>query len=164
MRIPVERYPDQGILVPILRVYTRVSRHRARIGNAPMWKMSSVKVNGYRAALQEKLTELEASVRRLDDIAVETVPDAMDDSAFANARDIAIEQLEQRILLLKSVRSAIDRIPNGRFGVCLGCGEMISPKRLAVLPWAVYCRPCQESADAIEDPRFEQLSVSGRNS
>ena len=124
-----------------------------------MLRMNSVEVNRYRAALQEKLIELEASVRRLDDIAVETVADAMDDSAFANARDFAIERLEQRILLLKSVRSAIDRIQNGRFGVCPGCGERISPKRLAVLPWAAYCRPCQERADAIEDARFEQSTA-----
>ena len=36
-----------------------------------MSKMSSVKVNRYRAALEEKLIELEASVRRWDDIAYE---------------------------------------------------------------------------------------------
>lgn len=49
-------------------------------------RMSVAELERQRAALQDKLTELETGLRQLDKIAVETAPDAMDESAFANDR------------------------------------------------------------------------------
>ena len=123
-------------------------------------EMGAAEIHQYRAALRAKLAELEAGVRRLDGIAVETAPDAMDDSAFANDRDFAVERLVQITSLLVSVRSALGRISDGSYGVCLGCSEAISTKRLAVLPWAAYCLPCQEKLDMLRDTSFEHLRAS----
>jgi len=124
-------------------------------------KMPAAEIHQYRAALRAKLTELEAGMRRLDGIAVETAPDAMDDSAFANDRDFAIERLVQITSLLGSVRSALDRISDGSYGACLGCTQAIGTKRLAVVPWAAYCRHCQEKLDMLTDASFEHLRSSG---
>jgi len=49
---------------------------------------------------------------------------------------------------LKEIDAALARIENGEYGVCSACGEEISPKRLAALPWARYCIDCQDSAQA----------------
>jgi RNA polymerase-binding transcription factor DksA len=46
---------------------------------------------------------------------------------FANDRDIAVGRLVQITSLLASVRSALDRIADGSYGVCLCCGEAIGP-------------------------------------
>lgn len=46
--------------------------------------------------------------------------------------------------ILREVKAALKRAADGGFGVCLECGEPISPKRLEALPWARYCVPCQE--------------------
>lgn len=113
-------------------------------------------INRYRAILTEKLAELESAMQRLDDIAVETSPDAMDDSTFANARDIAIERLQQMTVLRESVRRALGRIADARYGICQSCGQAIKPARLAAIPWAEYCRTCQENFDAMNDMRIEQ--------
>jgi RNA polymerase-binding transcription factor DksA len=86
-------------------------------------EVNAAEIHRYRAALREKLAELVARLRRLDEIAVETVPDPMDDSAFANERDFALERLEQITLMLESVRSALDRTSDGSYGVCLGCAK-----------------------------------------
>lgn len=123
-------------------------------------ELDTAEIHQYRAALRAKLSELETGVRRLDDIAVETAPDAMDDSAFANDRDFAVERLMQITSLLASVRSALDRMEHGGYGVCLNCDEAINPKRLAVLPWAAHCRPCQENLDRLSDTSFERQRVS----
>ncbi len=123
-------------------------------------EISAAEVNQYRAALCAKLTELEAGAHQLDDIAAERAPDAMDDSAFANDRDFAVERLVQITSLLTSVRSALVRIADGSYGVCTDCGEAISPKRLAVLPWAAYCRPCQEKLDVLRDASSEHPRAS----
>ena len=123
-------------------------------------EISAAEVNQYRAALCAKLTELEAGAHQLDDIAAERAPDAMDDSAFGNDRDFAVERLVQITSLLTSVRSALVRIADGSYGVCTDCGEAISPKRLAVLPWAAYCRPCQEKLDVLRDASSEHPRAS----
>lgn len=123
-------------------------------------RMSVAELERQRAALQDKLTELETGLRQLDKIAVETAPDAMDESAFANDRDFAVERLVQITALLVSVRAALERISGGGYGVCLGCGRAIGAKRLAALPWAAHCRACQENLDMLQDTSFEHLRTS----
>lgn len=49
---------------------------------------------------------------------------------------------------LQQIDAALDRLLTGEFGVCAECGEDISPKRLAAIPWAHYCIFCQERAGA----------------
>jgi DnaK suppressor protein len=48
---------------------------------------------------------------------------------------------------LKNVQSALRRIDEGEFGVCLRCEEAIPERRLKALPWAAYCVACQEAVD-----------------
>jgi len=122
----------------------------------PVSEITAAEVYQHRAVLRGKLAELEAGVRRLDGIAVETAPDAMDDSTFASDRDFAVKRLVQITSLLASVRSALDRTADGTYGVCLGCGHAINRKRLAVLPWAAYCCPCQEHLDMLGDVSLER--------
>jgi RNA polymerase-binding transcription factor DksA len=43
---------------------------------------------------------------------------------------------------IQRIDAALDRIENGRFGVCVRCGEAISAERLQVLPYTSTCRPC----------------------
>ncbi len=45
---------------------------------------------------------------------------------------------------LRLVEEALDRLDSGDYGVCLSCEEPIPAKRLAAVPWARYCVPCQE--------------------
>ena len=121
---------------------------RGVVANVQCATETYAKIDQHKAALLAKLTELEAAAGRLDGIAVETSPDAMDDSAFANERDLAVGRLVSVTSLLAAVRAALDRIADGSYGECLECGETISAKRLAALPWAAYCRTCQETRDS----------------
>lgn len=65
------------------------------------------------------------------------------------ARKNEIWQLEPLTVMpnLRELRSALDRIDAGTFGLCLDCEEEISRNRLAAAPWAPYCIGCQEMAD-----------------
>ena len=45
---------------------------------------------------------------------------------------------------LRQVNAALNRMDLGIYGECTECGEGISPKRLAAIPWADYCIDCQE--------------------
>jgi len=46
--------------------------------------------------------------------------------------------------LLELMDSALVRIRDGIFGECEHCGQEISFKRLAAIPWTRYCITCQE--------------------
>jgi DnaK suppressor protein len=62
------------------------------------------------------------------------------------------------------VRSALRRIEEGSFGICLHCEEEISPKRVAAVPWTSLCIQCQEQADRNReegnDEMMEEILVS----
>jgi len=51
-----------------------------------------------------------------------------------------IERAEFR---LKAIDSAFNRLEQGRYGICEGCGEEIALERLKALPFAAYCVDCQ---------------------
>src|SRR6516162_3982267 len=107
-------------------------------------------LNKYKALLEAKQEELAAGLRNRDDIAIEKTPDAIDEVQLAGERELAIRNLDRESSLLRSVRSALARIADGSYGVCLHCEEDIKPKRLDAVPWTKYCIKCQEAADRHE--------------
>jgi DnaK suppressor protein len=48
---------------------------------------------------------------------------------------------------VRQLRSAIERIDDGSYGVCLQCEENIAPNHLKAVPWAELCINCQEGTD-----------------
>lgn len=109
--------------------------------------MTKAELNKFRNILEAKQAELAAFVRNREGIAIEKSPDALDEVQHAAERELAIRNLDRESHLLRNVRSALRRIEEGTFGVCVHCEEEISPKRLAAVPWTAYCIQCQEQAD-----------------
>src|SRR5215471_6703388 len=99
-----------------------------------------------RAALLAKLRELTRPVSR-DAIAVEKMPEEMDEAQRAAGRELAIHSLHQSTTVLKNVRAALSRLSDGSYGTCLHCDDNVSLKRLEAVPWAPYCIRCQGAAD-----------------
>jgi RNA polymerase-binding transcription factor DksA len=67
---------------------------------------------------------------------------------------LATEDAEFRSLLLSkyldraaALDEARNRLKAGTYGICLACGEEIPAKRLAAIPEAMHCTPCQEEAE-----------------
>jgi DnaK suppressor protein len=112
--------------------------------------MNQTELEKYKAVLQAKRDELAAGLRNREDIAIEKTPDALDEVQLAGERELAIRNLDRESNLLRNVRSALARIADGSYGVCLHCEEDIKPKRLDAVPWTKYCIRCQEAADRHE--------------
>ena len=112
--------------------------------------MNQTELNKYRATLEAKQADLSVGLRNRDDIAIEKTPDALDEVQLAGERELAIRNLDRESSLLRNVRTALARIEDGSYGVCLHCEEDIKPKRLEAVPWAKYCIRCQEAADRHE--------------
>src|SRR5271163_1826995 len=109
--------------------------------------MTKTELSKFKKILETKQDELELVVRNRDAITIEKSADALDEVQHAAERELAIRNLDRESNLLRNVRSALRRIEDGSFGVCLHCEEDISPKRLAAVPWTAFCIQCQEVAD-----------------
>jgi DnaK suppressor protein len=51
-------------------------------------------------------------------------------------------------LELKRIDAAMERIDEGRYGTCAGCGSAIERRRLTALPWAIRCTSCETAREA----------------
>jgi DnaK suppressor protein len=102
---------------------------------------------------RENLCERLKTLRRHQDLeAISSPGDAMDlAKSLVDAATHAniIERAEQR---LAQINSALMRLDDGQYGICLDCGEEIPFERLKAIPSAIYCIGCQ-SADAQESSR-----------
>lgn len=100
--------------------------------------------------LIEKRNELTDALPDRESIAVERLPDMIDDVRSSNQRELTLASINRHWNTVRAIDAALNRIENGAYGVCGECGEAIQPKRLEVLPWAILCRHCQERKDAAE--------------
>lgn len=126
--------------------------------------MTKTELSKFKKILETKRDELEQIVRKRDAITIEKSADALDEVQHAAERELAIRNLDRESQLLRSVRSALRRIEEGSFGICLHCEEEISPKRVAAVPWTSLCIQCQEQADRNReegnDEMMEEILVS----
>ncbi|MFO7850307.1 MAG: TraR/DksA family transcriptional regulator [Spirochaetia bacterium] len=54
---------------------------------------------------------------------------------------------QQDIKRLRLIDSAISRIKNGHYGVCMRCGKRIKPERLEAMPYALMCIECKNTEE-----------------
>ena len=104
----------------------------------------------FQDVLERKQAELVHVLRKRDGIAIEKSADEMDEIQDASERDLAIRNVDRESKLLRDVKAALRRIPDGSFGTCIDCESAISPKRLAAVPWAPRCIQCQDAFDQDE--------------
>ena len=109
--------------------------------------MTKSEMNRFQALLTAKAAELERTVRQRDGINIVRSADQLEEMQQASERTLAVGNLDRDYRQLRSVRLALTRIQDGTFGVCQQCEDPIHPKRLAALPWAACCVPCQEAID-----------------
>jgi DnaK suppressor protein len=84
---------------------------------------------------------------------VETVMDDADLSAIDLSEEISLRQLSTHRDVLKKIEEALRKLEEGTYGICDMCGDEISEERLKILPFAIYCRDCQENIEIME--KFE---------
>lgn len=108
--------------------------------------------------LEERRHMLEADLK--DDTAGPPIHDGEDPAAIEyqdkedDATDEQEMQQEQGIRFaldseLSDVNTALQRIEEGTYGRCVGCGKEIPPQRLEAEPWALRCIQDQEKHDRL---------------
>ena len=96
-----------------------------------------------RAILLERLAELDVRLREIEE--------EFDTHQSKDWEEMAVEREDEEVLEglghqsqeeIKRIRSALQRIRAGEYGICTVCGEEISEARLDVLPATPFCKSC----------------------
>ena len=66
--------------------------------------------------------------------------------------DNSRHEMELRLMteegnVLELIESAIQRLVDGKYGICQDCGKRISEARLEARPYAVYCIKCKSARE-----------------
>ncbi|MGQ4806874.1 RNA polymerase-binding transcription factor DksA [Candidatus Entotheonellaceae bacterium PAL068K] len=85
-----------------------------------------------------------------DDI---THGDSLDIARSARDREITFMLKSREVDELRAIEDAIERIDSGEYGICASCEDPIEIKRLEAVPWARFCRACQEERESRSTPR-----------
>jgi DnaK suppressor protein len=107
----------------------------------------------FRQVLKSKINEAVATTGLRDSIRIHQVADPIDMTQQAVEREMAMQNLHRGAALVRQLRSAMERLDDGSYGICLQCEEPISPKRLKAVPWAEFCISCQETVDQSNSKR-----------
>jgi DnaK suppressor protein len=107
----------------------------------------------FRQVLKSKINEAVATTGLRDSIRIHQVADPIDMTQQAGEREMAMQNLHRGAALVRQLRSAMERLDDGSYGICLQCEEPISPKRLKAVPWAEFCISCQETVDQSNSKR-----------
>lgn len=109
--------------------------------------MTTNRLNMFRSTLENYRAELLSGGRDREAIAIDTSPDELDRIQHARDRDQSIDSLERESRRLREVESALRRMEDDEFGICVGCETEIAARRLEAVPWAPYCIHCQEAEE-----------------
>jgi DnaK suppressor protein len=90
-----------------------------------------------------RIKELTAHMQKISDDLDQPLPADLGDQAIDLEDDEVLSGIgranQQEVRLLND---ALKRIADGSYGICLKCGDCISPARLDAVPYAVLCRTC----------------------
>ena len=81
---------------------------------------------------------------------VDTALDDGDWSVVDLSEDISLRQLSNHREVMVKIDAALGKLQEGTYGICEDCGGKISEERLKVMPFAIYCRDCQEKIEQLE--------------
>jgi len=91
--------------------------------------------NGISSDVEQTLTEIAHQEGN--------IPDANDRASVESDRSFELRIRGRERKLMEKVDEALNRIDEGLYGICEGCGEDISVHRLKARPVATYCIDCK---------------------
>ncbi|TAL23591.1 MAG: TraR/DksA family transcriptional regulator [Nitrospirae bacterium] len=100
--------------------------------------------------VKEAKTEISKYIRGETRQLVDTALDDGDWSIVDLSEDISLRQLGTHREKLVKIDESLRKLAEGTYGICESCGEEINEKRLKVMPFAIYCRDCQEKIEQME--------------
>ena len=76
--------------------------------------------------------------------------DPLDQASEAMERDYTLRIRDREYRLIQKIKTALEKIQDGSFGICENCEEDISFARLQARPVTSYCIHCKSKMEAQE--------------
>ncbi|MBF0558487.1 MAG: TraR/DksA C4-type zinc finger protein [Nitrospirae bacterium] len=76
-----------------------------------------------------------------------------DCSVFYQFEHMSCRQFDTQMESIRKIDQALKRLEDGNYGYCDECGEEIGMERLKVIPFALFCRDCQETREQLPRKR-----------
>jgi DnaK suppressor protein len=73
-----------------------------------------------------------------------------DEAEAERMDDVHLAEIEVDRARLHGIEQAQLRMAEGRYGICVECGEEIPRERLLAQPMAIRCAACQAAAEAMQ--------------
>ena len=102
--------------------------------------------------MQELLSEAEKTVTGMT-ASGENYPDPTDRASLESDRNFMLRIRDRERKLISKIRSALERIDSGEFGICEMCGDDIGEERLKARPVTTLCIACKKKQEAMEKAR-----------
>ena len=130
------------------RKSSRKNTSSTQRGKSPL---SSNDTEHFKQMLIEKRKEILRNVNEFEDEALKksrldatgdlsSMPIHMADIGTDNyEQEFALGLMDSERKLLREIDDALERIEQGRYGICEGTGKQIQKARLEAQPWARYC-------------------------
>lgn len=103
----------------------------------------------FETLINARIAELTAHMQRIEKDLEQPLDADLEDQAIDLEDDEVLEgigQAHQQELRLLDL--ALQRIRDGSYGICMKCGDEISPERLNAVLYAQLCRVCAAQAKA----------------
>ena len=106
--------------------------------------------------MKSKLLEQRSEILKSLEIQSEDMKGLIKTVESGDEVDVASDAIDRTLLnamgaqdanRLQQINNALDRIKQGRYGLCLKCGAEIRKERLEALPYAFMCITCASEAE-----------------
>ena len=101
-------------------------------------------------SLKSRIRNYSQFNRNREAIATVTTGDEFERLQLASDRDVLLHAVTHQSATLQQMLTALRRLENDSYGICVECEEPISSKRLRAIPWVTYCLRCQEQFEQSE--------------
>jgi len=101
---------------------------------------------GVRSELQTESLDRSSQSDQTGDLSAVPIHQA-DIGSDAFEQEMNLERLERENELIQAIDLALEKIEEGRYGICERDGKSIPEARLEAMPWARYCVKCQEKSE-----------------
>jgi len=119
--------------------------------------MRSRDLDRYRTLLVEQRERILRDVGRALsgelDVDPDDLPDEIDIAVAESSSSSTGQMREREERLLAKIDRMLEKISQGTYGECEGCGDQIAAKRLAARPVASLCIACKEEQERDERRR-----------
>ena len=123
-----------------------------------------------RRILEERRTALMADLQQdihdafacVDSVQTPGTMDDLEAGVVTELSSVHFNLMQMKGDALVRIDKALDRIDEGRYGLCESCGAEISEARLCAMPFALRCTSCEEQKEAAEEAQRHEAALMHR--